>query len=238
MRNSFIKSIYKFNEVVILAFLISFTFSCNYAQKTDLNPGKERWEIKTSIADDAQRKTIALKDLLKLPDPIDKYSHKHYDENRITDSVEYKGKYYKEGDIITTYGYIHVVALEKDENKRDGDYHIQILPSKDWADSCLIIEVPFPDFVLNNNALQDSVAIARKFIDQIVLKGIDTNTRGKAIIPAVYVKITGQLFFDGVHLKGGNLRGKSVGNVKNKMHSYTCWEVHPVMSLKIVPEVN
>jgi len=227
----------KFIAISILACVITIISSCNYAQQTgDLKPGKERWEIKTSILNDAPRKSIDLKNLLKLPNPIENSGRKSYEENRIPDSVEYNGKYYKEGDIITTYGYIHVVALEKDKNKRDGDYHIQILPGKDWADSCLIIEVPYPEFILNNEALKDSVTKARKFIDDQVLKGIDSNTRGKAISPAVYVKITGQLFFDGVHLNSGNLRGKSVGNVNKRMHSYTCWEIHPVMSFKLIQE--
>jgi len=152
--------------------------------------------------------------------------------------VKYEGKYYKEGDIITTYGYIHLVALEKDEKKTDGDFHIQILPGKEWADSCLIIEVPYPDFVKGNGELKDSVSKARKFINDIVLKGHDLETKGKAITPAIYVKITGQLFFDGIHFNNGTLRGKHDKLTNRSMHSYTCWEIHPVMSLKEVKEQN
>ena len=45
-----------------------------------------------------------------------------------------------EGDILTTTGWLHLVAGES-----DGDYHIQISDSQDSQVSCLIAEVPNPD---------------------------------------------------------------------------------------------
>ncbi len=217
-----------------MALMVCLVYSCNFAQETDLKPGKDRWSIKTSIPDHQVRKTIALIDLLKLPAPVENYNRNQYNENRIADSVKLNGKYYREGDIITTFGYIHLVALEKDEKKSDGDYHIQILPGKEWTDSCLIIEVPYPEFVKNDSGLKDSVSKARNFVNETILKGHDFNTKGKAITPAIYVKITGQLFFDGIHLNSGTLRGKHDKKTNRPMHSYTCWEIHPVISFEQV----
>ena len=48
------------------------------------------------------------------------------------------------------------------------------------------------------------------------------------MIHNVYVKVTGQLFFDAVHLNE-KPRGKK------GMHSYTEWELHPVMNIEFAP---
>jgi hypothetical protein len=203
--------------------------SCS-GQDEDLMPGKERWKIKTSVPAHSAAKKISLTDLLKLPAPIYKYSHDRFNTSRIMDSVEYNGTYYKEGDIITTTGYIHLVALEKDEKKTDGDYHIQVLPGPDWVDSCLIIEIPFHKFIEHDELLKEEVKKARKYVYKEILKGKE-NPRGKTISPAAYVKITGQLFFDGSHLHG-SYRGKQNPDTKQPMKSYTCWEIHPVMEIE------
>jgi hypothetical protein len=202
------------------------------SQETDLNPGVERWSIKTSVLPHSKTKMISLGDLLKLPSPIDKYSKKLYDKERIKDSVKFKGVYYKEGDIVTTKGYVQLVALERDSEKKDGDYHIQVLPGKLWADSCLVIEVPYPDFIKNDETLKEEVGKARQFVYDVLLKGKNLNTKGKAISPPLYVQITGQLFFDGTHLNG-EPRGKQDPATKRHMKSYTCWEIHPVIKFKV-----
>ena len=216
----------------LLCLMVMAMQSCS-SQTTDLQPGKERWSIKTSVPANAKQKNISLPDLLKLPAPIVYYNHKAYDKKRIPDSVKYKGVYYKEGDIVTTTAWIQLVALEKDKDKKDGDYHIQVLPTSKWTDSCLIIEVPFPDFIFNDQKLKDQVTKARQFVMNTLLKQQHLNTKATVLRPAIQVKITGQLFFDGSHLNG-NPRGKQDPDLKIMMKSYTCWEIHPVMELKLV----
>lgn len=77
----------------------------------------------------------------------------------------------KEGDIVTTTGRLHLVALENDsKNHRDGDYHIQIRNSPVWGDSCFIIEVPLPEFV-NDPNLGEQCAKVREIIKTNLLKG-------------------------------------------------------------------
>jgi hypothetical protein len=219
-----------------LLFLLSLMFisvsGCN-SQTTDLQPGKERWAIKTSVYANAKHKKISLLDIIRLPAPVSHFDKKFYEIERISDSVKYKGMYYKEGDMVTTKGFIHLVALERDKNKRDGDYHIQVLPSCKWGDNCLIVEVPYPEFIKNDNALKEQITKARKFVCDVLLKGQHLNTKASALSPAIYVSITGQLFFDGTHL-GGNPRGKQHPYLKKPMKSYTCWEIHPVREFKLL----
>jgi hypothetical protein len=207
--------------------------SCT-GQDSDLMPGKERWAIKTSVPAHAKPKNIDIKDLIRLPAPLEVFSRTLYNESRISDPVQYKGVSYKEGDIITTTAYIHLVALEKSEKKTDGDYHIQVLPGKEWADSCLIIEVPFPPFILNDEVLKEEVKKARELVFDEIVKG-DERRKGKVIEPAAHVQITGQLFFDGTHLSGNN-RGKQDPVNKRRMKSYTCWEIHPVTEIRLIKD--
>jgi hypothetical protein len=202
------------------------------SRESDLKPGKERWSIKTSVLSHSKPKPIKIEDLLKLPAPVDRFDKKLYEYDRIKDSVLCDGVYFKEGDIVTTKGYVHLVALECDEEKKDGDYHIQVLPGSDWTDSCLIVEVPYPEFIKKDAILKLKVEKAREFVYDVLLKGKNRNTKGKALSPPVYVKITGQLFFDGVHL-GGFPRGKEDPELKKPMKSYTCWEIHPVTKFKL-----
>jgi hypothetical protein len=214
------------------ALLAVFIQSC-HSQTNNLEPGKDRWTIKNSIPANAKTKQISLQDLIHLPAPLASYSKKLYDKERIPDSVLYKGVYYKEGDIVTTSGYIHLVALEKDDNNRDGDYHIQVLPGSKWADSCLVIEVPYPEFIFSDEALKARIVKARQFVINELLNNHHPNTKATALRPAVHVAITGQLFFDGSHLKG-NPRGKQDPDYKIPMKSYNCWEIHPVAELKLL----
>lgn len=193
----------------------------SYPQTNDLNPGIERWNIKTSLTTSV--KTVPLEDLLKLENPITKYVKAEYGDKRIPTIV--KPDSLKEGDIVTTTGWLHLVALERDSKKhRDGDYHIQITNSPVWGDSCFIIEVPYPEFVQDPN-LREKCAIAREFIRDRLLNGKEPGTAGNIMKHEVYVRVTGQLFFDAPHLKG-NPRGK------RKMKSYTAWELHPVFEIE------
>jgi len=199
----------------------------SYAQTLDVNPGVDRWGIKTSTVINV--KTVPIADLLKLSNPIDEYHKSEYGDKRIPTIVQPDSL--KEGDIVTTTAWLHLVALERDsKNHRDGDYHIQITNSSKWGDSCFIIEVPYPDFV-NDPDLKTKCAEVRKFIRDNLLNGNEPGTTGNKMQHEVYVTVTGQLFFDATHLKG-NPRGK------RGMKSYTPWEIHPVFDIKFAPKSN
>lgn len=187
-----------------------------------LQPGVERWAIKTSIPSHPNRRIIPLKELLALPNPIDK-EDLQFETKRIPGTVGSHSL--KEGEIITTTGWLHLVALENDsETHRDGDYHIQIRTSPEWADTCLIIEVPYSEFVPNQKLAQQCGAV-RQFIRVKLLNGKEPGKKGNRLDHPVYVTIKGQLFFDAPHLKG-EPRGR------RGMKSYTPWELHPVYSIK------
>lgn len=190
----------------------------------DLEPGVERWAIKTSLASNPRTKTSTLDKLLALPNPVARVKDAS-ETVRITKTVSGL----KEGDIITIKGWLLLVALEDDAKKhRDGDYHIQIRTTSEWGDTCLIVEIPFPDFI-SDPALKEKCSQAREFVKSRLLKNKEPGTTGSKMTHPVFVTITGQLFFDAVHLKG-NPRGK------RSMHSYTCWELHPVTAMAFAPK--
>jgi hypothetical protein len=191
-----------------------------------LAPGVERWAVKTSLLPHPKKHTVSIDELLSLPNPIDKESAQ-FDTSRIPNAVGSHSL--KEGQIITTTAWLHLVALEDDsKTHRDGDYHIQIRNSPEWADSCLVIEVPFPDFVTDAKLAQQCGDV-RQFIKDKILNGKEPGTKGNKLDHAVYVTVKGQLFFDAPHLKGSP-RGK------RNMKSYTPWELHPIISIKFAPK--
>jgi hypothetical protein len=204
----------------ILRFAILF-FCCCFATAQDVNPGVERWAVKTSLQLHPQKKKATINKLLNLPDPIVKESEAP-DDSRISE----RAGGLKEGNLITTNAWLHLVALERDSKKHsDGDYHIQLRSSKEWGDTCFVVEIPNPDFI-EDPALKDSCIHAREFVRKMLLKNKEPGTGGNVMQHEVYVTVTGQLFFDASHLTG-NPRGKK-GNKSQPMHSYTCWELHPV----------
>jgi len=186
-------------------------------------PGTERWPVKTSLAANASApQTVALADLLALPnvDGVEK-DDKRYQSARIPAQP---GAKYKEGDMITTTGYLHLVAGET-----DGDYHIQISASADSGDNCLIVEVPNPDPQFTKDAvLQPKFAAARDLIKTKMLAGKDPATDGSVMQHPPYVTVTGALFYDDSHV-GDPPRGK------RGMHAATLWELHPVTAIAFAP---
>jgi len=203
----------------ILIFLLNFF---NLSQAQDLQPGVDRWLIKTTLLKNPRHKQVSIQDLLELGNPIDRYIKK-LDSVRIPASVQPSGL--KEGDIVSTKAWLHLVALENDSRThQDGDYHIQLRNSPVWGDSCFIVEVPYEKFI-SDPELSNKCAEVRKFVRDRLLKGSEPGTLGNKMIHQVYVKVTGQLFFDAPHLTG-NPRGK------RGMKSYTPWEIHPVTSIE------
>src|SRR5437879_13868217 len=86
------------------------------ATQHEIKPGVERWPIKTSVppgADITTGKSVAYADLVKLDDPpgVQKNDHR-YQAARIPSFPNQLGV--KEGDILTTTGWLHLVAGESD----------------------------------------------------------------------------------------------------------------------------
>lgn len=209
-------------SVLFLVTLIALCESSSLRAQDRLEPGVDRWAIKTSLPQRAAKKNIQLSELLALPNPID-HEEAVYDSTRILTPVGPHSL--KEGEIVTTHGWLHLVALEDDrKTHRDGDYHMQIRTSEQWGDSCLVVEIPYGRFVPDERLARACDSL-RQFVKDHVLGGKEPGTRGNKLSHAVYVKITGQLFFDAPHLSG-NPRGKL------NMKSYTPWELHPVTSIE------
>jgi hypothetical protein len=213
-------------RMTLLACALMICQSILFTQNLHLEPGVERWAIKTSLINHPQKKKVPIGQLLALPNPVDQGDSK-YDSVRIPLAVG--PDHLQEGDIVTTTAWLHLVALEDDsKTHRDGDYHIQIRSSSEWKDSCLVVEVPFSEFV-SDPSLAKQCGAVHQFIKDRLLNGKEPGTRGNMLEHPVYVTITGQLFFDLPHVKG-NPRGK------RGMKSYTPWEIHPITAIKFAPK--
>ncbi len=131
------------------------------AAQLTVKPGKERWPIKTSVPeglDLTRGKPVLYADLVHLADAegVSK-NDARYQATRIPLATALQAK---EGDILTTTGWVHLVAAES-----DGDYHIQLSESRASQATCLIVEVPNPDpaFVATE-ALRPHFQAVREFI--------------------------------------------------------------------------
>jgi len=221
----------KSKKILFLGLIIPLS---NLLSAQGFNPGKDRWPVKTSVTHFGPAKEISLQELLNLPAPIWEFSKNaraEYQDQRFPGIV---GKHHlQEGDIVITYGYILLAAVEKDKNGEDGDYHVQIRTTPAWADSCLVVEATFPPFIKGNRPLQDSCRRVRDFFDHYILKGRKKTCFGTNGIPAPHVRIVGQLFFDAHHMSAPP-RGKQNCITREKMKSYTCWEIHPVMAIGFI----
>jgi hypothetical protein len=214
-----------YTRLTLLACALTLCQNTLFTQNLHLEPGVERWAIKTSLLDHPQKKQVPIAELLALPNPVDREDSK-YDSVRIPFAVG--PNHLQEGDIVTTTAWLLLVALEDDsKTHRDGDYHIQIRSSSGWQDTCLVVEVPYPKFV-SDPALAQKCGAVRQFIKDRLLKGQEPGTTGNKLDHPVYVTITGQLFFDLPHVKGSP-RGK------RGMKSYTPWEIHPITAIKFAP---
>lgn len=228
-----------------LTFIFLSFFALVYSQPgLNLQPGIDRWNIKITaekFTSTAKARYVPLKELLELPLLEKEYSTDQYDKILIPKKVGTL----QEGDIISTTGYLHLVALENSSKEhRDGDYHIQLTLKPVWGDSCFIIEIPYEDFV-SNPELKALSEKNRKFIRERLLHDVNKqpSTGGNIMQHQVYVKVTGQLFYDAPHAgqmrnpdpEKRHYRGKK-GRNTTPMHSYTTWEIHPVTSIEFSPK--
>jgi hypothetical protein len=197
------------------------------AQQVVLKPGVERWPIKTSALDDGTKgKPAKLGDLLGLGNAADvKRNDPRFKEARIPGEQVPIGK---EGDLITTTGWLHLVALED-----DGDYHIQISGSQTDGNNCLIVETPKNDeeFVKDDAKLIEHAAAVRLFIRKNLLHDAmkEPSGNGNKMTHPPFVRVTGALFYDDSHV-GDEPRGKK------GMKAATLWELHPIVSIAFAPK--
>lgn len=221
-------------KAVLLPLIALFYPGGLHARQLDVNPGTERWLVKTSLTADSRSYTVPFRELLSLESPIARPSEAP-EASRIPARVGRERL--REGDIVTTTAWIHLVALERDSKKhRDGDYHIQLRMNAAWGDSCLIVEVPYPEFV-KDPLLAASCDSVRTFIREKLLGGREPGTRGNILEHPARVIVRGQLFFDAPHLRNdGSVspRGKR-SKAKTPMSSYTAWEIHPLTGIRFAP---
>lgn len=185
-------------------------------------PGKERWPIKSSVTDlSAQPLEVPLADLLALADATGvKHNDPRFQSARIPDAAD--GKALKEGQIVSTTGFLHLVATEGN----DCEYHIQISESPTDGNHCLIVEIGRDDSTsIADPALRAKATAVREFVRTKLLNGKEPVGSGNVMQHQVFVRVTGQLFFDDAHV-GDQPRGK------RGMKAATLWEIHPITSLE------
>jgi len=191
--------------------------------------GVDRWPVKTSVVRlDAKVVQAKLSDLLELPAVPGVKSHDglpggKYHEARIeTPMVLTTNKKLREGDLVSTQGWLHLAAAEI-----DGDYHLQISNSPDSGDLCMIIEIPSPNAV-PEPLLKQKVTQARQFVRDNLLNGREPKAKGSRLQKPAFVRVTGQLFYDSAHAGQAKARGKQ------GMHAANLWELHPVTQIQFV----
>uniref|UniRef100_Q02AC0 Uncharacterized protein n=1 Tax=Solibacter usitatus (strain Ellin6076) TaxID=234267 RepID=Q02AC0_SOLUE len=188
--------------------------------------GVERWSVKVGVpagTNFSKTTAVAMADLLALKDvPGVSHNDKRYQADRIPGKA---GERYPEGKLVTTTGWLHLVAGET-----DGDYHIQLSDSPTTGDNCLIVEVPNEEEKFTpDGELRPKFQAVRDLIKTKMLGGKDPSASGSVMQHPVYVTVTGILFYDDAHV-GDQPRGKK------GMKAATLWELHPVTSMAFAPK--
>jgi hypothetical protein len=202
--------------------LLTVCFVLLPAQKPKgMKPGVERWPIKTSAHNMQETpRVISFDSLIALSDPPGvKKNDSRFQDAFIPSFHNSAGLH--EGETVRVSGWLHLIAYET-----DGDYHIQISNSETSGDHCLIVEVPYPTYVKSAPNLKKLCAAVRSYIKKKILANKEPGTSGTVIKKAVYVTVTGQLFYDDSHV-GDVPRGK------RGMHAATLWELHPVTGIDL-----
>jgi len=206
-----------------------------------LKKGVDRWAVKTTVMPERFKSAgvpkkvtkVKLEDLLKLspPDP-NTYDYKKYDaETTETERMRDKDPARpQEGDIVQTEGFVQLIMLSDDNKNRDGDYHVQVTTDAKERKNCLIVEVPFEDFV-NDSNLPDEGALRDTLRKKLKPTSGEFSTGGSCMTHPPRMTITGQLFYD-VHHASGTTRGR------HGCKSPTEWELHPVFKMKFLDPIG
>lgn len=205
------------------------------------SPGKERWDIKSSVPAGAnldKPKRVKLTDLVKLKNPPGVTNkEKEFDSKRIPGFENPLGV--KEGDLVSITGFLFLVATEDN----DCEYHIQIsatVPDFTAAssshpvilDDCIIVEVARPD-AFADPKLSKAAETTRAWIREKLkltsrTSGNEPSGGGNMMQHPVFVRVSGQLFFDDAHLlKDGGSQPRG----KHGLRTNTLWELHPVTAI-------
>jgi hypothetical protein len=207
---------------------------CPAADTVKPGSDKARWPIKTSLPPGTDLSKpgvpISLADLLALAPAADAMT-------AAFENVRYpktQGAKYAEGQIVSTQGYLRLVAGEP-----DGDYHIQLSDTPDTFDNCLVVEVPKddPEFISKDPALIEAAKTVRAWVVTSLKLSKDPTGRVIPLTNPAYVMVTGQLFFDAEHqaaMGKGVYRGKSIGG--KQLPSKTAWEIHPITKIAFAPK--
>lgn len=190
-------------------------------------PGAERWPIKSSIlpgADVSTPRRVPLSGLLALANVAGvTKDDQRYQDARIQVPADASGLH--EGEIISTTGYLRLVATEDN----DCEYHIQITDTLADSGACMIVEVAKDDVTsIVDPELQARAGAIREWIRTKLLRGNEPSAGGNLMIHPVYVAVTGQLFYDDSHV-GDRPRGK------RGMKAASLWEIHPIVALGFAP---
>jgi hypothetical protein len=183
-----------------------------------------RWSIKCKPHKTTGAHSYKLGDIIKMPNPAELRMNDARYEKELIPAFS-NALHLKEGDLIKVTGYMHLVALEAN----DDEYHVQLSTSETSGDNCFIVEVPDPKNV-DDAGLKAQYTKVRSFIRNKILSGREPGHGGNVIGGRAYVTVTGQLFYDDAHnLK--QVRGKK------GMRSHCLWEIHPVIDMGFVREL-
>jgi hypothetical protein len=205
------------------------------------SPGHERWDIKVSLPADsaiAKSKTVELASLVKLPNPPNaKNKDKAFESDRIPSF--HNPLNLAEGDLVTIKGFLFLIATEGN----DCEYHIQLagkFPDVANAsssnpvvlDDCIVVEVALPKDI-SDSKLSEGAASVRQWVhDKLKItsrnKPAEPSANGSMMQHAIFVSVTGQLFFDNAHL---NKDGTSQPRGKRGLQTGTLWELHPIYKI-------
>jgi hypothetical protein len=209
-------------------------------QETKWAPGVERWQVKTHLKQgnvSSRLRTIKLSDLKKLDW---RNLSKIEDWKTSEDCLREPGASSpQECDIVSTEGYVQLVAVEATKKKggdarTDGDYHVQVSSSREDRDDVVIVEIPRPEFV-DDPELRSAVLALREMFREKLHGGKEFSMSGGSCMQhPPRMRITGQLFLDSPHasLKEGADPGGGRGKSGHK--AATIWEIHPVYEMEFL----
>ncbi len=128
---------------------------------------------------------------------------------------------FKEGDMVTTHGYISLISIE-DSGKQNETYYIQLVVNPYKKDSCLNIRITADQFA--GDARKKLTEHAREFVREQLLSGNTPSRGGNVMHSPVFVSITGQLVYNSA--LAGAMRGPHPLYIGKKgVRSYTPWEI-------------
>src|SRR4030095_886310 len=174
-------------RIAIAAALGTLILSTAFAAD-ELQPGVARWNVKVGVLSSAlnkKAKPLTVDELKQLPAPP--FEPKDFKTKRMRSAGSTD---LQEGDVVRVKNaWVQLVALEKADNGRDGDYHIQINPDRTNRDECGIVEGPY-EKIAPKDALGEKYGNVRSLIRDKFFEGKEP--KGCLKHP-VEVTLTGQL---------------------------------------------